>query len=90
MMDPNQMPMQEQGGEIMDQLGMAVQELVQMIGPEQMMSILQEVAAEIQQGGQEQPPMPPQGGAPMPQQMQPGTMAPPQGSGRTVGKPRMM
>lgn len=84
MMDPNQPPMQQGGGDqIMDQLGMAVQELVQQIGPEQMMAILQEVAMEIQGGGEQMPPdqgMPPevmsQGGPQaMPPQM---PQAPPQ------------
>jgi hypothetical protein len=71
------------GGDIFDEMGAILMQLVEMAGPEWVMAFLQAGMQEAQSAGGDQPPQP--------EMMSPGgPQAMPPMAGRTVGKPRAM
>ena len=77
-MTPPQAP-QQGGGDIFDEMGALLMQMVEMAGPEWVMAFLQAGMEEAMQGGG--------GGEMSPQPGAPQMMAP-MGGGRTVGRPR--
>lgn len=64
-------PEMNEGGDIFDEIGGALETLIGAIGPEEVMAMLQEAVTMVEQGGEQPPELMSQGG---PQAMRP--MAP--------------